>query len=29
MSAALQALAHHTPEHEQALNAFLDSRKRP
>ena len=28
MSAAFQALAHHTPEHEQAVSAFLDSRKR-
>ena len=29
MSAALQALAHHTPEHEQAVSAFLDNRRRP
>ncbi len=28
MSAALQALAHHTPEHGQALDAFLASMKR-
>ena len=28
MSAALQALAHQTPEHEQALDAFLASMKR-
>jgi 2-(1,2-epoxy-1,2-dihydrophenyl)acetyl-CoA isomerase len=28
MSAAFQALAHHTPEHEQALDVFLASMKR-
>ena len=28
MSAAFQALAHHTPEHEQALDAFLASMKK-
>jgi len=28
MSAAFQALAHHTPEHEQAIDAFLQTMKR-
>jgi len=28
MSAALQALAHQTPEHAQAIDAFLQSMKR-
>jgi hypothetical protein len=28
MSAAFQAIAHHTPEHDQAIDAFLQTMKR-